>query len=302
MVGWLSWWWLWKTTDAGETWQAVAEDPACTFCCMSGMVDDVIYMGTGEGFFNVNTVSGDGIFKSTDRGSTWSYLPSTADNESFRWVNRLAADPSNADIVLAATNSGIYRTVNGGTTWTEVYSYPTTSRWPGRLQNLRPQPGDFNRIIAGINGHDILISNDTGVTWRDTDAYSGEFERIELAYSESQPDTAYAAVDAGPSSAPTSVLLVSYDGGETWTVTNERGSSNTNWLGSQGWYNNTLAVHPFNPNTVFLGGIVLWRARITNTGNEYPAPIELDRGWYRFLDVSDEFWCIPLRWCSGLHA
>ena len=184
----------------------------------------------------------------------------------------------NADIVLAATNSGIYRTVNGGTTWTEVYSYPTISRWPGRVQDLRPQPGNINRIIAGINGHDILLSNDTGVTWRDTDAYSGEFERIELAYSESQPDTAYAAVDAGPSSAPTSVLLVSYDGGETWTVTNERGSSNTNWLGSQGWYNNTLAVHPFNPNTVFLGGIVLWRARITNTGNEYPAPIELDRG------------------------
>ena len=75
---------------------------------------DVIYMGTGEGMAGAGAVTGNGIFKSTDRGETWIHLTATTTNHNFSYVNRLAVDSSDPNVVLAATNSGIFRTTDGG--------------------------------------------------------------------------------------------------------------------------------------------------------------------------------------------
>ena len=249
---------------------------------------NVIYMGTGEGVGFFSSVAGDGVFKSVDRGTTWNHLSSTASNENFRFVNRLAVDPTNPDVVLAATNGGIFRTVDGGVTWTAAYR--STSE-DDRVQDLRAQPGDFNRQIASVGGRGILYSTDAGVTWAFASVdWASEFNRIELAYSPSSPDIVYAAVHAWTTEGGfrfLSDLYRSEDGGMNWVRTVSH--SDINWFGPQGWYNNTLAVHPFKPDTVFVGGIQLWQNRIIGE-NTLVTVSEFDYGgsdsWLKFTPIT----------------
>lgn len=115
---------LWKTTDAGASWQSLTDhlpNLAVTALAMPASNPDIIYMGTGEGFSNIAAVSGAGIFKSLDRGRTWTQLEETAYDPAFRWVNRLAVNPEDANTILAATNSGIFKSMDGGITWDRTY-------------------------------------------------------------------------------------------------------------------------------------------------------------------------------------
>ncbi len=277
---------LWKTTDRGRTWQPVTDNLpnlAVNSLAMAESDPNVIYMGTGEGqgiiFFSAT--AGDGIFKSVDRGATWNHLSATASNENFRFVNRLAVDPASPDVVLAATDKGIFRTVDGGVTWTAAYRSPSEKK---PVQDLRAQPGDFNRQIASVAETGILYSTDAGMTWASASVdWAYEFFRIELAYSPSSPDIAYAAVHAWTTEGDfrfLSDLYRSEDGGMNWVRTVSH--SGFDWFGGQGWYNNTLAVHPFKPNTVFVGGIELWQNRITGE-NTFVAVSEFN------YDGSDEW-------------
>ena len=59
-------------------------------------------------------VAGTGMFKTTDRGETWTQLASTTAGTDWRYVNRIAVSPASPDIVVVATNGGIYRTTDGG--------------------------------------------------------------------------------------------------------------------------------------------------------------------------------------------
>ncbi|HYV54943.1 MAG TPA: sialidase family protein, partial [Chitinophagaceae bacterium] len=88
---------------------------------------NTMYAGTGEGWFNVDAVRGAGIFKSTDGGITWSQLASTAQ---FEYVQDIVID-NNGNVYaslrnLASTNRGVMRSVNGGTSWTQVLGIPLT--------------------------------------------------------------------------------------------------------------------------------------------------------------------------------
>jgi len=274
---------LWKTTNKGDTWAPAAEDLSMLSVGSLAMAEsdhNVIYMVTGEGFGNIDAMGGNGIFKSTNRGVTWTHLTSTSANENFRYVNRMAVNPSNADIVVAATRKGLFRTTNGGTSWTKVYT--------GEVQDLRAQPGNFNRLIAAIRSVGIIYSDDAGLSWSTAPFQSPSvFERIELTFSPSRPDTAYAAIE-GLVVKRASELLRSENGGKTWVPTFEDATSPKNWLDFQGWYNNTLAVHPFNPDTLFVGGINLWRVRMGDSTVTIGGPTVMDRGGTEaWMDLTD---------------
>ena len=267
---------LWKTTDRGHSWEDQSGDVPLLSVSSLAMSGDVIYMGTGEGFGKFGGIDGEGIFKSTDRGSTWTHLLATATNSDFRHVNRLAVDPENPDILVAATGTGIFRTADGGFSWSRVFSVTLSNDRLGRVLDLRAQPGNFNRMIAGVNDRGIVVSDDAGLTWTFAPAkFINGASRIELAYSPSNPDIAYAAIEAF-----TSYLMRSDDGGETWVPSYNASGFPVNWMGQQGWYNNSLAVHPFNPDTIFVGGIYLYRIRIPDGGERFDiaGPTLFDRG------------------------
>ena len=263
---------LWKTINRGLAWQYQTDDlpvMSVTSLAMAESNHNIIYMGTGEGFGNIDGVDGNGIFRSTDKGATWEHLAATTANADFRHVNRLAVDPSNPDVVVAATGAGIFRTSDGGMSWTEVYE------GPGRVQDLRAQPGNFDMQIAGANSVGILYSADAGLTWQLASVvWNDGFGRLEVAYSLSSPNIAYAATEGGVSAQ----LYRSEDGGISWVPTVGTGANPTNWLGAQGWYDNTLAVHPFKPDTVFVGGILLWRHIVSDETVTVAGPGRFLRG------------------------
>ena len=262
---------VWKTTDKGQSWTNLTPDLpnlSTTTLAMSAANPDIIYAGTGEGFYAVNFINGSGIFKTSDGGITWNQLLSTANNSDFINVNRIIVDPQNPDILLACTNSGIQqssrftaimRSVDGGQTWDKVFShgYPA-------VQQLIYKPGDFNVQYAAFNRNGVLKSTDAGLTWQYASNGLDIRGRVELAIAPTNPNRIFASAEGKTHKAE---LYVSDDEANSWHLAIQAdGSEEVDYLGGQGWYDNTIAVHPFDENKVYFGGVNLWLAQILDDG------------------------------------
>lgn len=242
---------IWKTTNGGTSWSQVNDfmtNLAVTTMIMSPVNSNILYAGTGEGYFNYDAIRGNGVFKSTDGGSTWQQLAST-NNSSWYYVNRLAITADGA-AVLAATNTGLYVTFDGGDTWQQYFDNPT--------QDVKIAPGTNDLAIAAGRGF-AAYYDDSTINWYTATGLqepAGESPRVELAYASSNPLIVYASQDVN-----SGTLYRSTDGGRTYAQVN----TGTNYLGAQGWYDNVVWVDPTNPDTLVVGGIDLWRS--TNGGS-----------------------------------
>jgi hypothetical protein len=110
---------IWKTADSGAHWKPVNDflsNLSIATMVMQPGNPLVMYAGTGE---FAQSLQGAGIFKSTDGGETWAQLGSTAGDEAFNYVNRLAMSPDGS-VLLAATTMGLFRSADGGATFTLV--------------------------------------------------------------------------------------------------------------------------------------------------------------------------------------
>lgn len=257
---------IWKTEDKGAHWRPVTDDmPALSVSCLVICTHhpQILYAGTGEGFGNYDGIVGDGVIKSTDGGEHWMQLSSTAGIPDFRYVNRLAVHPDHPDTVLAATNNGVFRSVDGGTTWQKVLM-------ASKVQQILANPLNFNSLFVTVNSNGIYKSVDMGSTWKLVSEEISNFYRIEIAISPSDTNFVYAA----PVNSDGGLLgfFQSTDAGNTWK---NKGSS-TNWLSNQGWYDNTLLVHPFNPSIVFVGGIDLYLVNLEKGGM---LPVQISSWW-----------------------
>ncbi|MGE5807060.1 MAG: WD40/YVTN/BNR-like repeat-containing protein, partial [Ignavibacteria bacterium] len=259
---------IWKTTNEGTSWTNLTPDLpnlATSTLAMAESDHNIIYAGTGEGFFNVDQVDGSGIWKSTDKGVTWDPLASTVNDPNFENITRLVVDPADENIVLAsavpgfnyqsfaalAPSSKIFRSTDGGTTWDAVYDAGLNS-----IEQIVVDPTDFNIQYATVNGTGIIKSTDAGLTWNDASNGIGGVLRMELAISPSDPSTLYFSAEGGESG---SILYVSDDGAENWFAMADTSGFDVPWLGGQGWYDNTIAVDPYDKNKIYVGGINLWR-------------------------------------------
>ncbi len=233
---------------------------------------NTIYAGSGEGFGNIDEVTGNGIFKSTDRGSTWNLLTNSTP---LGDINRLAVDPANENNVLAASNSGIYHSTDGGNSWSQVFT--------GWVQDLRPTPGNFSVLYATQNGVGVIKSLDGGVTWNLSNAGMSPTGRIEICVSPLKTDRIIASAE-GSLSGVNSDLYLSDDGGATWyLVTLSLGGKTVDYLastaGTQGWYDNTVAFSPYNENVVYIGGVCAFQVTLG-------APITGSVGGYNLKENS----------------
>ncbi|MBL7979479.1 MAG: T9SS type A sorting domain-containing protein [Bacteroidetes Order II. Incertae sedis bacterium] len=263
---------IWKTTNAGRSWTdktPLLPNLATISMVQSPSNPDILYAGTGEGFNNVDAIRGDGIFVSKDRGETWKQLVATASNNDFKFVNRLVIDPQNPDILLAGTNTGVFKTTDGGISWRNVMG--------GWVQQLMANPLNFKTLYAARNGNGVYKSVNKGETWTKTEfGITDGFGRMEIATTAQDTSLVYAAVVVSVTVNNTkesdSRLMISRDGAQTWNAaTYQRVSGNlkANWMGDQGWYDNTIAVSPLDKNEVFVGGIDIVRLTINPSGNTF---------------------------------
>ena len=86
-------------------------------------------------------IVGDGIFRTNDGGQHWEQLSATVSNTDFRYVNRIVVHPDNPDTVLAATNEGVYKSVDGGASWDEVFNNGY------RVQQIIANPQNFHSLF-----------------------------------------------------------------------------------------------------------------------------------------------------------
>lgn len=252
---------VWKTTNAGGSWTLITPDLsnlATTVLEMASSNHNVMYIGTGEGFGNIDGISGSGMFKTLDRGVTWSYLPSTV---AFGDINRMIINQEDENMVVVASNKGIFKTINGGTSWTKVSSLTS-------IQDLKATPGNFAIQYAAQNGEGVLKSTDSGNSWSLSNVGMGSVDRVEIAIAPSKPERIFASCENGDSPK----LLVSDDAGASWSIVKTQlNGTDLDFLGGtkdndgQGWYDNTIACDPFDESVVYVGGINLFRFKLEST-------------------------------------
>jgi hypothetical protein len=237
---------LFKTTTGGASWSPVDDfmaNLAVSTIVMQPGLPTTMYAGTGEGFYNADGIRGAGVFTSADGGVTWSQLPATA-NANWWYVNRLAISP-NGGVMLAATRTGIFRSTNGGASWTN-----TT---PTEMTYAAFHPTDSTRAIASGYAGNAYVSTNGGATWTPaTGLPGGPFTRVELAYARGNPTMVYASVDVNGGS-----IYKSTNGGASFSAVF---NGAPDYLGTQGWYGNAIWVDPTNEATLIVGGIDLWKS------------------------------------------
>jgi len=232
---------VWKTTDAGQHWKNVSdgfiEFPAIGALDVSLSDPDVIYAGTGEGLQRQYISPGDGVYKSTDAGETWTHVGL----QKTRHISRLRIHPTNPDIVYVAAmgdmfgpnpERGVYRTTDGGESWEQIlYKGETTGSVDLDIDRNNPDV-----ILAAMNHHvtypwneesggptsGLFKSTDGGDTWTDVTRNPGMptvmVGKIGIAISPADSDRIYAFVEAD---AGLGGIYRSDDGADTWQMTHQ---------------------------------------------------------------------------------
>ena len=261
---------LFKSVTGGTSWEPLTGMPDVNICCIAqNPINGNLYVGTGESFANVGDVDGtpgflgSGLYESTDGGTTWNIFhnaaPTVVGSTSTEWafVNRIAVDPVN-ERVYAATNKGLRYWDDATSAWINpVYLTATIQN----TANCSCVDVGSDRTVAIAIGNKINISpgvtgNGEPQTFVDKSPVTGA-SRIELAIAPSNPDYIYASIVN--SSGGLLGVYRSTDKGSIWAVIGPGGSSAFQLFGpnNQGTYDNCIAVHPTNPNKIYVGGLVI---------------------------------------------
>ncbi|HEX5887611.1 MAG TPA: Ig-like domain-containing protein [Pyrinomonadaceae bacterium] len=294
---------IWKTTNGGSSWAPLNDflaNIAVTVLAMDPTDHNTLYAGTGEGFFNADGVRGAGIFKTNDGGAHWTRLASTASNTNFFFVNDIVVSNANSQHVYAATRTGVWRSLDGGTSWTQAIVSNAANGANGAMDLVMrtDQATDYIFAAVGTFSRSHIFRNvDAGGAGTWEDVYSEvNMGRTALAIAPSNQNVIYAlaaciACSAGtnpnfPTANYTDGLLgvfrstLSGDTG-SWTTQTRNNSANlqdtlllsnpvngaltqcglgTSQFLNQGWYDNVIAVDPTDENKVWAGGVDLFRS------------------------------------------
>ena len=260
---------LFKSSNGGATWRSMSDPThnlAVVSICQTANGD--LYYGTGEfpyigygggGSSSTPAFIGGGIFKSSDRGRTWTRLASTVPSASTpggEWtsVARMEAHPTNSSVVYAGTSGGFKRSADGGQTWTTTLS--------GMVRDMTISSS--GELWVANNGK-TMFSNDEGLTWVEkstptpgTTGLPRRTSRTRMAVSPQNNDIVYVAQLSGDA---LSAVYRSADKGATWTKIGQKGAQFDPMCQSgrcQGEYDFLFAVSPKDANHIWLGGITVW--------------------------------------------
>ena len=256
---------LWKTTDitaSPATWMPINDffsNMAITSICQNPTLSSTMYFCTGEAYYNNDAVKGDGIFKTTNSGISWTQLASTIPSQ-FDYCTKILCDASGN--VYVSTRSGIFRSVDGGTTWVDIT--PTGLAGYGVSDMELSSTGRLHisaGVFVGATDYRFTISPSTVAAGTWTSASSGyptSTIRIELGCN---GNILYALPSNASYQVPT--IYKSTDGGANWAATT--GQPTAGWASGQAWY--ALAVDVDGSGNVIVGGLDPYRS--TNGGTNW---------------------------------
>ncbi len=254
---------VWKSTDGGIHWKPVFDDqPAQSIGSIAIAPSDpnVVWVGTGEPFIRSNVSLGNGIYKSTDAGKSWTHMGL----EKTGRIARVLIDPNNINIVFAAAigtgyspqpERGVYRTTDGGKTWERVlFVDENTGISDIAMDAVNPRnlfAGAWQIDIktwgrkSGGPGSGVFASHDGGTTWKRLTGNGlpePPLGKIAVAVAPSNPQRVYALIETGQRGS----LWRSDDGGEKWKLVN-----NSRLLNERPHYYTRMLVMPDNANEVY---------------------------------------------------
>jgi photosystem II stability/assembly factor-like uncharacterized protein len=266
---------IWKTTNAGLTWSPIFDDQ---HVASIGAIEvapsdpNVIYAGTGEADIRSDLSQGNGVYKSTDAGKTWSNIGLGDSHQ----IGRILIHPSNPDIVYVAAlghaygpnaERGVYRSTDGGRSWqkvldkgpdvgaTDLVFEPENPQviYATMWQARRPPWSVYGPMEGPGSG--LYKSTDRGDHWSQLTGNGlpeGPWRRSGVAVARgTQGQRVYALIDAASGSG----LFRSDDSAKTWT----RVGSDPR-IDSRAWYFSSVTVDPKNPDTVYLPNVAVYRS------------------------------------------
>ena len=291
---------IWRSDDSGANWRPTG-DGLTNIAVNALLIDparpDVMYAGTGEGYFREEIrgtglpLRGSGIYVTTDGAKSWQQLPAT-NTPDFHWVNDLEFGVTDSRRIYAATRSGVWRSIDSGATWTRLLA----ANVRGGCLDLALRPDRSEDVLfASCGSYEqatvyrfprAASRSDAQVVLREPD-----MGRTSLAIAPSNPNVIYAlAASNGPgpqgiyqqgllavyrsivgglpgtwqtrvsNSDPTflNTLLLTNTASAAPRVCNPQGS--TVMPATMGWYNNVIAVDPRDPNRVWAAGVDWFRS------------------------------------------
>jgi photosystem II stability/assembly factor-like uncharacterized protein len=264
---------VWKSSDGGFSWQSIFDDqPISSIGSIAIAASDpnVIYVGSGEANIRGNVAAGNGIYKSTDAGKTWTHVWKQEGQ-----IGTMVVHPKNPDIAFAAVlghafgpnpERGVYRTRDGGRTWEQVLKKDVDTG----ASDVALDPSNPNVVFAGLwqarrrpwdltsggPGSGLYVSRDGGDTWKQltggvlSGLPEGTWGKIGVAVAPSDGRRVYALIEAEKGG-----LFRSDDGGESWTL-----ASANRALRQRAWYYSTLTVSPANPDEVWAPNVPMLKS------------------------------------------
>lgn len=255
---------LWRTDDAGLSWKNIS-DGQFTSSTIGAIAiapsdENVIYVGTGEhAVRGQSSTYGDGMYKSTDQGRTWKKIGLAMSKQ----ISAVRVHPTNPEVVYVAVQGdrwkgtadrGIYRSTDGGATWTQVLKGVNATSGASDLSMDATNPRilyaamwDHQRmpwmVRSGGAGSGIWKSTDGGDTWtRLSDGLPKLMGKIGVAVSPANPERVFAIVEAEAGG-----LYRSDDAGKSWRL-----MSGDRLIQTRSWYYMNITADPKNENVVWV--------------------------------------------------
>lgn len=276
---------LWKSTDGGNSWNRAMSQTYPVSSIVQDR-DGYIYFATGENLYTknadglangVSSFLGNGVFKSTNLGSTFYPLtqtePVTPTLVSSDWaiVNKLAADPARSGRVYAATNNGLRRSNDGGATWENPIPGNTKEAIDVVVGGDGTVYAAFDSIVSSVTNRKCwLYISSNGATGSFIDKspalygsapLSNGLWRMSIAVAPSDPNYVYIAAQKGDGKIYN--IYQSVNKGQTWAVIGPGGSAVFDPFGAK--RHASIVVHPTDKEKIYVAGAVLYQWKYGTT-------------------------------------